>query len=165
MHIIFVGMLNTWNIILFLMNDMFKCVLALWLSLCSTELAVRRLRQEWQIFPVVKQIDTVAAEWPAQTNYLYLTYNGEEHDLDFTKPHVMVIGSGVYRIGSSVEFDWCAVGCITQLRKVSLQNCFIGFLNILKKLKGKCSFSSSCFRYFAINALCHIFKKFFILKL
>ncbi|GCB84120.1 hypothetical protein scyTo_0024781, partial [Scyliorhinus torazame] len=53
----------------------------------STELAVRRLRQEWKILPVVKQIDTVAAEWPAQTNYLYLTYNGEGHDVDFTKPH------------------------------------------------------------------------------
>lgn len=66
----------------------------------------------------MKQIDTVAAEWPAQTNYLYLTYNGIEHDLSFEEPHVMVIGSGVYRIGSSVEFDWCAVGCIQELRKV-----------------------------------------------
>lgn len=69
--------------------------------------------------PVVKQIDTVAAEWPAFTNYLYLTYHGTEDDLDFSSQHVMVIGSGVYRIGSSVEFDWCAVGCITELRKVS----------------------------------------------
>lgn len=66
----------------------------------------------------MKQIDTVAAEWPAQTNYLYLTYWGNTHDLDFRTPHVLVLGSGVYRIGSSVEFDWCAVGCIRQLRKV-----------------------------------------------
>lgn len=97
------------------------------MAIQSTELAVRRLRQEWQIFPVVKQIDTVAAEWPAQTNYLYLTYNGEEHDLDFTKPHVMVIGSGVYRIGSSVEFDWCAVGCITQLRKMGYKTIMVNY--------------------------------------
>lgn len=68
---------------------------------------------------MVKQIDTVAAEWPAFTNYLYLTYHGTENDLHFNDQHVMVIGSGVYRIGSSVEFDWCAVGCITELRKVS----------------------------------------------
>lgn len=80
---------------------------------------VRKLRHERSILPVVKQIDTVAAEWPAFTNYLYLTYHGTENDLHFNDQHVMVIGSGVYRIGSSVEFDWCAVGCITELRKVS----------------------------------------------
>ncbi|NP_001390329.1 multifunctional protein CAD isoform 5 [Mus musculus] len=88
------------------------------LAVLSTELAVRKLRQELGICPAVKQIDTVAAEWPAQTNYLYLTYWGNTHDLDFRAPHVLVLGSGVYRIGSSVEFDWCAVGCIQQLRKV-----------------------------------------------
>lgn len=88
-------------------------------SVHSTELAVRKLRQDWKILPVVKQIDTVAAEWPAQTNYLYLTYHGSESDVVFEQSHVMVIGSGVYRIGSSVEFDWCAVGCIMELRKVS----------------------------------------------
>ena len=66
----------------------------------------------------MKQIDTVAAEWPAQTNYLYLTYNASEHDLPFIGGHIMVLGSGVYRIGSSVEFDWCAVNCIRELRKV-----------------------------------------------
>lgn len=79
---------------------------------------MRKLRLNWSILPVVKQIDTVAAEWPAHTNYLYLTYNGTQSDLAFEEPHVMVIGSGVYRIGSSVEFDWCAVGCIMELRKV-----------------------------------------------
>lgn len=80
---------------------------------------MRKLRRDRKILPVVKQIDTVAAEWPAFTNYLYLTYNGSESDVVFEHPHVMVIGSGVYRIGSSVEFDWCAVGCIMELRKVS----------------------------------------------
>ena len=62
----------------------------------------------------------MAAEWPAQTNYLYLTYNGSDHDLDFEGGYVMVLGSGVYRIGSSVEFDWCAVNCIRELRKVCM---------------------------------------------
>lgn len=80
------------------------------------------MRRDWSILPVVKQIDTVAAEWPAYTNYLYLTYHGTENDLSFQEPHVMVIGSGVYRIGSSVEFDWCAVGCITKLRKVRVSD-------------------------------------------
>ncbi|XP_071499632.1 multifunctional protein CAD-like [Diadema antillarum] len=83
----------------------------------STELAVRTLRQNYGLHPFIKRIDTVAAEWPASTNYLYLTYNGKSHDLDFPGDHVMVIGSGVYRIGSSVEFDWCAVRCINELRK------------------------------------------------
>nr|XP_033793389.1 CAD protein isoform X1 [Geotrypetes seraphini] len=93
----------------------------------STELAVRKMRQDWKILPVVKQIDTVAAEWPAQTNYLYLTYNGMEHDLLFRDPHVMVIGSGVYRIGSSVEFDWCAVGCIQELRKMGFKTIMVNY--------------------------------------
>ncbi|KAK0470652.1 hypothetical protein IW261DRAFT_1516162 [Armillaria novae-zelandiae] len=75
----------------------------------STELAVRTLRKEQGIAPFVKQIDTVAAEFPAFTNYLYTTYNAVEHDISFTDRGVMVLGSGVYRIGSSVEFDWCAV--------------------------------------------------------
>lgn len=93
----------------------------------STELAVRKLRQDWKIFPVVKQIDTVAAEWPAQTNYLYLTYHGSESDVVFEQPHVMVIGSGVYRIGSSVEFDWCAVGCIMELRKMGYKTIMVNY--------------------------------------
>lgn len=83
-----------------------------------TELAVRKMRQENGILPKVKQVDTVAAEWPAFTNYLYMTYNGIEHDVEFPGGYVMVLGSGVYRIGSSVEFDCCAVGCVQQLRKV-----------------------------------------------
>ncbi|KAM9797952.1 multifunctional protein CAD [Neosynchiropus ocellatus] len=97
------------------------------LAVQSTELAVRKLRHDWAILPVVKQIDTVAAEWPAFTNYLYLTYHGSEHDLAFQEPHVMVIGSGVYRIGSSVEFDWCAVGCITELRKMGFKTIMVNY--------------------------------------
>uniref|UniRef100_A0A8C1N021 Carbamoyl-phosphate synthetase 2, aspartate transcarbamylase, and dihydroorotase n=1 Tax=Cyprinus carpio TaxID=7962 RepID=A0A8C1N021_CYPCA len=92
-----------------------------------TELAVRKLRRDWKILPVVKQIDTVAAEWPAHTNYLYLTYHGSESDVVFEQPHVMVIGSGVYRIGSSVEFDWCAVGCIMELRKMGYKTIMVNY--------------------------------------
>uniref|UniRef100_A0AAQ6ITG1 Carbamoyl-phosphate synthetase 2, aspartate transcarbamylase, and dihydroorotase n=1 Tax=Anabas testudineus TaxID=64144 RepID=A0AAQ6ITG1_ANATE len=97
------------------------------LCIMVTELVVRKLRHDWSILPVVKQIDTVAAEWPAHTNYLYLTYHGTENDLSFEEPHVMVIGSGVYRIGSSVEFDWCAVGCITELRKRGFKTIMVNY--------------------------------------
>uniref|UniRef100_A0A8C7L928 Multifunctional protein CAD n=1 Tax=Oncorhynchus kisutch TaxID=8019 RepID=A0A8C7L928_ONCKI len=97
------------------------------LAVQSTELAVRKMRRDWSILPVVKQIDTVAAEWPAHTNYLYLTYNGTENDLGFGDPHVIVIGSGVYRIGSSVEFDWCAVGCIMELRKMGYKTIMVNY--------------------------------------
>uniref|UniRef100_A0A4W4H0Z9 Carbamoyl-phosphate synthetase 2, aspartate transcarbamylase, and dihydroorotase n=1 Tax=Electrophorus electricus TaxID=8005 RepID=A0A4W4H0Z9_ELEEL len=90
-------------------------------------LAVRKLRRDWKILPIVKQIDTVAAEWPAHTNYLYLTYHGMESDLAFEESHVMVIGSGVYRIGSSVEFDWCAVGCIMELRKMGYKTIMVNY--------------------------------------
>ena len=83
----------------------------------SNELSVRRLRIEAGITPVVKQIDTVAAEFPSFTNYLYLTYNGAEHDVGFDDHGIMVLGSGVYRIGSSVEFDWCSVRAIRTLRE------------------------------------------------
>ncbi|KAJ5584821.1 Protein pyrABCN [Penicillium hispanicum] len=85
--------------------------------LSSNELAVRRMRVEAGIMPIVKQIDTVAAEFPAVTNYLYLTYNATEHDLAFDDHGIMVLGSGVYRIGSSVEFDWCSVRTIRTLRE------------------------------------------------
>ncbi|KAJ8033298.1 CAD protein [Holothuria leucospilota] len=93
----------------------------------STELAVRQMRQGLGIRPFVKQIDTVAAEWPASTNYLYLTYNANTHDLEFPGGFTMVIGSGVYRIGSSVEFDWCAVGCIKELRKMRKKTIMINY--------------------------------------
>lgn len=93
----------------------------------STELAVRKLREEYHITPFVKQIDTVAAEWPASTNYLYLTYNGSTHDIEFPGDFVMVLGSGVYRIGSSVEFDWCAVGCLRELRNQGKKTIMVNY--------------------------------------
>ncbi|KAL1942304.1 hypothetical protein VTO73DRAFT_6368 [Trametes versicolor] len=93
----------------------------------STELAVRRLRQESGVAPFVKQIDTVAAEFPAFTNYLYTTYNAIEHDITFEEHGVIVLGSGVYRIGSSVEFDWCAVRAIRTLRDQGLQTVMINY--------------------------------------
>ncbi len=73
------------------------------------ETDIRNLRKSWDIIPCVKQIDTLAAEWPAKTNYLYLTYNGLEDDIEFESGDVIILGSGTYRIGSSVEFDWCSV--------------------------------------------------------
>ena len=93
----------------------------------SNELAVRRLRVEAGITPVVKQIDTVAAEFPAFTNYLYLTYNGIEHDVSFDDHGVMVLGSGVYRIGSSVEFDWCSVRAIRTLRAQGFKTVMVNY--------------------------------------
>ncbi|KAK1216897.1 Carbamoyl-phosphate synthase [Marasmius sp. AFHP31] len=93
----------------------------------STELAVRRLRQEFGIMPFVKQIDTVAAEFPAFTNYLYTTYNAIAHDISFDDRGVMVLGSGVYRIGSSVEFDWCAVRAIRTLREQGLPTVMVNY--------------------------------------
>ncbi|XP_041977068.1 CAD protein isoform X1 [Aricia agestis] len=93
----------------------------------STELGVRKLREEFHITPFVKQIDTVAAEWPASTNYLYLTYNGSTHDVDFPGELIMVLGSGVYRIGSSVEFDWCAVGCLRELKNQGKKTIMINY--------------------------------------
>ncbi|GLB42734.1 putative carbamoyl-phosphate synthase small chain, CPSase domain [Lyophyllum shimeji] len=93
----------------------------------STELAVRTLRQENGIAPFVKQIDTVAAEFPAFTNYLYTTYNAFEHDVEFNDRGVMVLGSGVYRIGSSVEFDWCAVRAIRTLREQGLKTVMVNY--------------------------------------
>jgi carbamoyl-phosphate synthase/aspartate carbamoyltransferase len=95
----------------------------------SNELAVRRVRVDAGIFPVVKQIDTVAAEFPAVTNYLYLTYNGTEHDVSFSDRGIMVLGSGVYRIGSSVEFDWCSVRAIRTLREAGYKTVMINYVS------------------------------------
>lgn len=92
-----------------------------------TELAVRALREKHGILPVVKQVDTVSAEWPATTNYLYITYCGKDHDLAFPPGATMVLGSGVYRIGSSVEFDWCAVQCIRTLRKLGHRTIMVNY--------------------------------------
>ncbi|KAL8283595.1 hypothetical protein RQP46_005390 [Phenoliferia psychrophenolica] len=93
----------------------------------SNELAVRRLRIEHGITPRVKQIDTVAAEFPAFTNYLYMTYNGGEHDVKFEDKGIMVLGSGVYRIGSSVEFDWCAVRAIRTIRDRGFKTVMVNY--------------------------------------
>ncbi|KAL7882173.1 hypothetical protein AOLI_G00090220 [Acnodon oligacanthus] len=87
-------------------------------ALGSSEGEVRTLRLSHNIRPWVKQIDTLAAEYPAVTNYLYCTYHGQEHDLDFRDQGVMVLGCGPYHIGSSVEFDWCAVSSIRALRQM-----------------------------------------------
>ncbi|NXN79899.1 CPSM synthase, partial [Bombycilla garrulus] len=83
-----------------------------------TEVQCRQLRLRKNIAPWVKQIDTLAAEYPALTNYLYVTYNGQEHDVKFDDCGVMVLGCGPYHIGSSVEFDWCAVSSIRTLRQL-----------------------------------------------
>jgi carbamoyl-phosphate synthase large subunit len=90
---------------------------------------VRKLRKAMNILPVVKQIDTLAAEYPAQTNYLYLTYNGEYHDIEFQHDgrSVIVLGSGAYRIGSSVEFDWCSVNALTTARKEGYRSVMINY--------------------------------------
>lgn len=93
----------------------------------SNELAVRRLRQGNGITPFVKQIDTVAAEFPAYTNYLYITYNASENDITFEDHGVMVLGSGVYRIGSSVEFDWCAVRAVRTLRDHGVKTVMVNY--------------------------------------
>lgn len=94
----------------------------------SSENVIRYKRKEFGVSPFVKRIDTVAAEWPATTNYLYLTYNGSSHDVTFAPAqHTMVIGSGVYRIGSSVEFDWCAVGCIRQLKALGKKTIMVNY--------------------------------------
>jgi carbamoyl-phosphate synthase large subunit len=85
----------------------------------TTEAAIRKFRKTAGIIPSIKQIDTLAAEWPAKTNYLYLTYGGDEDDIELSndKSKVIVLGAGVFRIGSSVEFDWCGVNTIWALKK------------------------------------------------
>lgn len=92
-------------------------------------LAVRARRKQAGILPVVKQIDTLAAEYPAQTNYLYLTYSGVAHDINFEndKRSVVVLGSGAYRIGSSVEFDWCGVQALNTIRKEGYRSIMINY--------------------------------------
>lgn len=93
----------------------------------SNEVAIRRLRKEAGVVPFVKQIDTVAAEFPAFTNYLYVTYNADCSDVGFNDHGVIVLGSGVYRIGSSVEFDWCAVRAIRTLRENNVKTVMINY--------------------------------------
>lgn len=89
----------------------------------TDDVSVRRLREVLGVLPVVKQIDTLAAEWPAKTNYLYLTYNGWEHDVDFrnVKPKIVVLGAGGFRVGVSVEFDWAVVSFSNEARKLGYE--------------------------------------------
>lgn len=90
---------------------------------------IRAYRKKVGIVPVVKQIDTLAGEFPAQTNYLYLTYNGTANDVHYLGDHrsVVVLGSGAYRIGSSVEFDWCSVNALTTVRQQGLRSVMINY--------------------------------------
>ena len=98
----------------------------------STEkaiLVIRDLRKKMGILPVVKQIDTLAAEYPAQTNYLYITYNGVANDVKYLgdRKSIIVLGSGAYRIGSSVEFDWCGVQALNTIRKNGYRSVMINY--------------------------------------
>jgi len=90
---------------------------------------IRAYRKELNILPVVKQIDTLAAEYPAQTNYLYLTYNGTHNDVKYLGDHksIIVLGSGAYRIGSSVEFDWCSVNALKTIRERGWRGVMINY--------------------------------------
>ena len=92
-------------------------------------MAVRARRKQAGIVPVIKQIDTLAAEYPAQTNYLYVTYSGIAHDIQFEhdKRSVVVLGSGAYRIGSSVEFDWCGVQALNTIRREGYRSIMINY--------------------------------------
>jgi carbamoyl-phosphate synthase (ammonia) len=93
----------------------------------ATEDEVRAKRIAAGILPTIKQIDTLAAEYPAETNYLYMTYHGSENDVEPAKAGVIVLGSGCYRIGSSIEFDWCGVSCIRTLRKLGISATMINY--------------------------------------
>ncbi|MBP7504286.1 MAG: carbamoyl-phosphate synthase (glutamine-hydrolyzing) large subunit [Prolixibacteraceae bacterium] len=92
-------------------------------------LRVREYRKQLGILPVVRQIDTLAGEYPAVTNYLYVTYHGTQHDVDFTHDgrSVIVLGSGAYRIGSSVEFDWCSVNAVKSIHKQNYRSVMINY--------------------------------------
>lgn len=96
--------------------------------LSTTQTRVRQYRQKLKLSPVIKQIDTLGAEYPAQTNYLYLTYNGDQDDIELHADHsVLILGSGAYRIGSSVEFDWCAVNTGKSLRELGYQTIMLNY--------------------------------------
>ncbi|MDY3848830.1 MAG: carbamoyl-phosphate synthase (glutamine-hydrolyzing) large subunit [Prevotella sp.] len=98
-------------------------------SMAKASIVVRNLRKNYGILPVVKQIDTLAAEYPAQTNYLYVTYAGVASDIRFEndKRSIIVLGSGAYRIGSSVEFDWCGVQALNTIRKEGYRSVMINY--------------------------------------
>ena len=92
-----------------------------------SEFDIRKIRKSFGIVPFVKRIDTLAAEFPAMTNYLYTTYNATKSDVEFNENGMLVLGSGVYRIGSSVEFDWCAVNTANTLRKEGKKTIMINY--------------------------------------
>ena len=98
-------------------------------NMSKAGLVIRQLRKNYGILPVVKQIDTLAAEYPAQTNYLYVTYAGVKSDITFEcdKRSIIVLGSGAYRIGSSVEFDWCGVQALNTIRKQGWRSVMINY--------------------------------------
>lgn len=98
-------------------------------NMAKAGLVIRQLRKNYGILPVVKQIDTLAAEYPAQTNYLYVTYAGIKSDIVFErdKRSIIVLGSGAYRIGSSVEFDWCGVQALNTIRKQGWRSVMINY--------------------------------------
>ncbi|OAG40402.1 carbamoyl-phosphate synthase arginine-specific large chain [Fonsecaea monophora] len=111
----------------------------------STEGEVRARRQKFGIRPWVKKIDTLAAEFPADTNYLYTTYNASSHDVTFEDNGTIILGSGVYRIGSSVEFDWCAVNATLSLRNMGQKTVMINQANgVGKTLKEKTFYCTRC---------------------
>lgn len=111
----------------------FQVARAIWkdkiLDMESAIMDVRSFRKSLNILPVVKQIDTLAAEYPAQTNYLYLTYSGIANDVTYLGDHrsIVVLGSGAYRIGSSVEFDWCGVNALNTIRKEGWRSVMINY--------------------------------------
>lgn len=109
----------------------FQIARALWKEQMTDEHLgiMREYRKSLGILPVVKQIDTLAAEYPAMTNYLYMTYNGTAHDVDFPRDDksVIVLGSGAYRIGSSVEFDWCSVNAANTIRQNGLRSIMVNY--------------------------------------
>jgi carbamoyl-phosphate synthase large subunit len=95
----------------------------------QTEEKIKTMRDKWHLHPVIKQIDTLGAEYPAKTNYLYLTYNGSENDIKINdqKNNVIVLGSGSYSIGSSVEFDWCCVNAVQTLNQLGYNTVMINY--------------------------------------
>ncbi|MDD3431377.1 MAG: carbamoyl-phosphate synthase (glutamine-hydrolyzing) large subunit [Bacteroidales bacterium] len=109
----------------------FQLARALWKDQMNEQhlLQIRNYRKELGVLPSVKQIDTLAAEYPAQTNYLYLTYGGSENDISYENDgkSIVVLGSGAYRIGSSVEFDWCGVQALNTIRKEGWRSVMINY--------------------------------------
>lgn len=88
---------------------------------------IRKNRKSLSIIPFIRRVDTLAAEYPANTNYLYLSYHASEHDVDCNRKSILILGSGVYRIGSSVEFDWCSVKTLETIKEIGFQSLMINY--------------------------------------